>query len=202
MGPIKKINTKIIILISKIKRFFNPLLQTKDDPLFSKYNIGEFTYGTPRILKYNSTNNLKIGKFCSIAEGVKIFLGGEHKTNKISTYPFKERLNWGDVQTEFSKGNVTIGNDVWIGQDATILSGVEIKDGAIIGAGAVVAKSVEPYSIVIGSPCQTIRKRFDEKTIKKLLKLKWWNWNINKIKRNVSFLTQTPEKLLDKTNHL
>jgi len=198
MEFIKKINSKILILISKIKKFFNPLLQTKDDPLFSKYDIGDFTYGTPRILKYNSNNTLKIGKFCSIAEGVKIFLGGEHKTNNTSTYPFIERLNWGHTETEFSKGDVIIGNDVWICEGATILSGVEIKDGAIIGAGAVVSKSVEPYSIVVGNPGQTIKKRFNEKTIKKLCKIKWWDWNTNKIKRNTHLLTQSPEKFLNK----
>jgi len=165
-----------------------------DDPLYKKYDIGRFTYGAPRILDYSSEKTLKIGKYCSIAESVKIFLGGEHRIDTISTYPFKERMNLG-LDNAFSRGDVKIGNDVWIGYGATILSGVTIGDGSVIGAYAVVAKDVEPYSIVVGNPAKVIKKRFDEKTISKLLKMKWWDWNEKKIKENIDVITGKFERL-------
>ena len=202
MEMIKKINTKFIVLRSKAKKFFNPLLQTRDDPLFREYEIGEFTYGTPRIMKYGSTNKIKIGKFCSIAEGVKIFVGGEHKIEYISTYPFKERLKIGDIPTEFSKGDVTIENDVWIGYGAILLSGITIGNGSVIGAGAVVTKSVEPYSIIIGNPGKLIRKRFNDETIKVLNSSKWWDWKINKINKNIKLFFDNPEKNIEKIKKL
>jgi virginiamycin A acetyltransferase len=110
-------------------------------------------------------------------------------------------LGIGDFETEFSRGDVIIGNDVWIGYGATILSGVIIGDGAIIGAGAVISKSIEPYSIMVGNPAKLIKKRFSNKTIKFLNEIKWWNWDIDKIKRNIHLLEHSPEELTkDKKN--
>ena len=94
-----------------------------------------------------------------------------------------------------SKGDTIIGNDVWIGHDATIMPGVHIGDGAIIATKAVVTKDVEPYTIVGGNPAKPIRKRFSEATISKLLQLKWWNWEIEKITQNIEKLTSHPEAL-------
>jgi len=152
--------------------------------------VGEYTYGNPKIYYWENQPNLKVGKFCSIADGVKIILGGEHRTDWVTTYPFNV------VFDEFKylkghpshKGDIVIGNDVWIGINSTILSGVTIGDGAVIALGSVVTKDVEPYSIVGGVPARLIRKRFDDKTIKKLLEIKWWDWNIDKIKKNMGYL--------------
>lgn len=168
---------------------------TKD--LLADYNniveVGDFTYGKPKILHWGEKAELKIGKFCSIADEVVIFLGGNHRIDWITTYPFPAIVNdWPEAKDieghPTTKGNVIIGNDVWIGYGATILSGVTVGDGAVIGARAVVTKDVDPYSIVTGNPARLIRKRFDEKVIDKLLAIKWWNWPIEKIKKNIKLL--------------
>lgn len=148
------------------------------DSFNSPYGIG--TYGNPNVL-FDSKARLKIGKFCSISEDVTILLGGEHEINTISSYPFT-------LKNHNSKGNVEIGNDVWIGQSTTILSGVSIGDGAVIGANSLVTKDVEPYSVVGGNPAKLIKYRFDEDTIEKLLELKWWDWDIKKIMDNKELL--------------
>lgn len=160
-----------------------------------KKDIGDFTYGNVKIISFGEGAKLKIGKFCSIAPGLKIFLGGEHRTDWITTYPFPAmefRSIWPEAQKikgyPKTKGNVIIGNDVWIGRDVTILSGVTIGDGAVIGANSLVAKDIEPYSIVGGNPAKLIKKRFDNKTINKLLKISWWDWPIKKIKQNIHML--------------
>ena len=158
----------------------------------SPWGVG--TYGNPQILFKNDAN-LKIGKFCSISEEVTIILGGEHKIDTISSYPFSLEKN------RYSKGDVIIGNDVWIGYGSTILSGVTIGDGAVIAANAVVTKDVEPYAIVGGIPAKTIKYRFDEKTIDKLLKLKWWDLDIHFIYENRHLLNDTNiEKFIEKIN--
>ena len=135
---------------------------------------------------------LKIGKFCSIANDVQIFLGGNHRIDWITTYPFSVLNSWPEAKDikghPCTKGDVIIGNDVWIGRKTLILSGVTIGDGAIVGARSVVTKDVAPYSIVAGNPAKLIRKRFDEKTIEKLLEIKWWDWNLEKIKKNLPLL--------------
>lgn len=137
-------------------------------------------------------DKLKIGKFCSIACGARfIFTSANHTKSSLSTYPFPIFFEeWGlDPKSIASawdnKGGITVGNDVWIGYHATILSGVKIGDGAIIGARAVVTKDVEPYTIVGGVPARPIRKRFDDKTIEYLLNLRWWDMPIGKIKENL-----------------
>jgi acetyltransferase-like isoleucine patch superfamily enzyme len=109
-------------------------------------SIGRYTYGTPRVL-WGGMARLSIGAFCSIGQCVTVFLGGEHHTDWVSTFAFKEKFAGQVVSTRSTKGDVTIGNDVWIGQSATILSGVTIGDGAVIGTLSVVAKDVPPYAI-------------------------------------------------------
>lgn len=157
---------------------------------YRRFAIGRFTYGTPEIRFASSGAQLRIGQFCSIANGVKIFLGGEHRTDWVTTYPFPVMLPEG---REFrghpaTKGDVVIGNDVWIGDGATILSGVQIGDGAVIGANATVAKNVPPYAIVSGSPAKVVRLRFAEPTIEALLRLKWWDWPLPKITAELPLL--------------
>lgn len=137
-------------------------------------------------------DKLKIGKFCSIACGIKfLFNSANHALDSLSTYPFPLFFEEWNLEKEKvtdawdNRGDIVIGNDVWIGYEAVILSGVTIGDGAIIGTRAVVTKDVPPYTIVGGVPAKPIRKRFDEKVIEELLKIKWWDWTEEKIARNI-----------------
>ena len=137
-------------------------------------------------------DKLKIGKFCSIACGAKfLFTSANHTLKSLSTYPFPIFFEeWGldgkDICDAWdNKGDIVIGNDVWIGYEAVILSGVTIGDGAVIGSRAVVTKDVEPYTIVGGVPAKPIRKRFDEQTIEKLEKIGWWDWSEEQIRQNI-----------------
>ena len=140
------------------------------------FEVGAFTYGRPIVLRWDKKTRLKIGKFCSIAANVQIYLGGEHHTDCITTYPFDVLL--GEAETP-SKGDVTIGNDVWIGNNVQILSGVTIGDGAVIGAGAVVARDVPGYAIVAGNPAKIIRYRYIGHDA--LSVLRWWDWPLEKL---------------------
>ncbi len=140
-------------------------------------------------------DKLKIGKFCSIACGAKfLFNSANHTVKSLTTYPFPIFFEeWGldvrDITTAWdNKGDIVIGNDVWIGYEAVIMSGVTIGDGAIIGTRAVVTKDVPPYTIVGGVPAKQIRKRFSEETISELLELKWWDWTFEKISQNIEFI--------------
>lgn len=139
-------------------------------------------------------DKLKIGKFCQIASKVKFLMNGMfHSMNGITTFPFgifsKDCQNAYPSHFRYPfKGDTIVGNDVWIGYNVTIMPGVHIGDGAIIGTNALVTKDIEPYTIVGGNPAQEIRKRFDNETIEKLLKIQWWNWPIEKILQNVKVL--------------
>ena len=146
------------------------------------------------VLYHYPVNNDKliIGKFCSIACGVKfLFNSANHTMNSLSTYPFpiffeEWDLRKKDITSAWdNKGDINIGNDVWIGYEAVIMAGVTISDGAIIGARAVVTKDVPPYTIVGGVPAKPINKRYGNKTITKLLKIQWWNWEREKIKKHI-----------------
>lgn len=177
------------ILFRKKKEVFYTQEVFKD----RDFNIGDHSYGNPRIFFENSEAKLSVGKFCSIAEGVNIFLGGNHRVDWVSTYPFNKLK---DVFPEAkkikghpeTKGSVIIENDVWIGFEATIMSGVKIGNGAVIAAGALVTKNVGDYEIWGGNPAKIIGNRFEEKQKKALLKLKWWDWDLIKIKDNVELL--------------
>ncbi|HEX5127349.1 MAG TPA: CatB-related O-acetyltransferase, partial [Rhodocyclaceae bacterium] len=127
---------------------------------YPQYSIGRGTYGDDLLVRnWNEGTTLRIGNYCSIAAGVKIYLGGEHRTDWVTTYPFSAL--WPEAAHieghPRSKGDVTIGNDVWIGTEAMILSGVTIGDGAVIGARAVVSRDVPPYAIVAGNPASVVR---------------------------------------------
>ncbi|MGB6294565.1 MAG: Vat family streptogramin A O-acetyltransferase [Rivularia sp. (in: cyanobacteria)] len=136
-------------------------------------------------------DKLIIGKFCALATGVKFIMNGaNHKISGFSTYPFQIFGNgWEKVTPESNelpfKGDTVIGNDVWIGYEALIMPGVQIGDGAIIASKSVVTKNVEPYTIVGGNPAKEIKKRFTDDVIDSLLKIAWWNWDIEKITRNL-----------------
>jgi virginiamycin A acetyltransferase len=181
-------------IINRIKSFVNvfrsPVVSppkteifTKDDERYKNFLIGDYTYGSPRVKVYDPNTNLKIGKFCSIAENVSILLGGEHITNWVSTYPFPFFFDSAkNIQyLPLSKGDIVIGNDVWIGYGTIILSGVTIGDGSVIAAGSVITKSVAPYAIVGGNPAKLIRYRFSAEIILMLEKMQWWEWPLEKI---------------------
>ena len=155
---------------------------TRDPRQFEKNNV---LYHYPI-----NQDKLIIGKFCSIACGAKFLLtSANHTQRSLSTYPFPIFFEeWGldkaNVRSAWdNKGDIVIGNDVWIGYEAVILSGLHIGDGAIIATRAVVTKDVPPYTIVGGIPAKAIKKRFDDATIAKLLRLQWWNWPFEKTQR-------------------
>lgn len=139
-------------------------------------------------------DKLIIGKFCQIASGIKIIMNGaNHRMNSVTTYPFNIMGNgWEKVTPKLEdlpfKGDTIIGNDVWIGQNVTILPGIHIGDGAIIGANSVVTKNIPSYHIAGGNPCKIIRKRFSEELINYLEEIKWWNWEEEKIFENLEIL--------------
>ena len=190
---------QIIEKLKKISGIYSFFMNK--NPKYAAYSIGKFSFGYPKVKSWGENATLKIGSFCSIAPGVNIVLGGEHRIDWITTYPFNKILHEykylkGHPAT---KGDIIIGNDVWIGMNATILSGVTIGDGAVIGANSLVTNDVEPYMIVGGNPAKPIRKRFDQQTIDRLLRIKWWDWDIEKIKRNVpDLLSKQVEQFLDK----
>ncbi|WP_298022675.1 CatB-related O-acetyltransferase [uncultured Dysosmobacter sp.] len=168
-----------------------------DDP---SIEVGDFTIYNdfvhdPRDFQKNNVlyhypinhDRLVIGKFCSIACGAKfLFNSANHTLNSLSTYTFPLFYEaWGHgmspAEAWDNKGDIVIGNDVWIGYEAVILAGVTVGDGAIIGARAVVTKDVPPYTIVGGVPARTIRRRFSQEVIDTLLKLRWWDWPTERI---------------------
>lgn len=172
-------------------------------PTLTRTNIlvGDFSYIADSDFESHVTHHyewlgdrLVIGKFCQIGTGVEFVMNGaNHQMNSVSTFPFFTMKEWEARPPQGKdlplKGDTVIGNDVWIGQHATILPGVHIGDGAIIGANSVVGKDVEPYSIVIGNPARFLRKRFDEELINMLLQWKWWDKSIEEIKRLIPVLT-------------
>lgn len=170
-------------------------------------SIGDYTYYDDFKSVDNFRKNIRyhfdfvgdkliIGKFCMIASDVQFIMNGaNHLTNTISSYPFaifgQGWQNAMEGKAYPGKGDTRIGNDVWIGYRAAIMPGVNIGDGAIIGAYAVVTKDVAPYSVIGGNPAQEIRKRFSQQDIERLLKIRWWDWPIEKISRNVQLLTSS-----------
>jgi acetyltransferase-like isoleucine patch superfamily enzyme len=158
--------------------------------------IGEFTYGIPEVIVYSLGAKLTIGRYCSIAKDVKINLGGEHSLTSVSQYPFSERypeLFNHHVREHRDDEQVVIGNDVWIGRGAIILSGVTIGDGAIIGAGAVVSKDIPPYAVAVGCPIKILKYRFSDTQIAALENIKWWNLAATEINQLLPKMTDVDE---------
>lgn len=188
------INPELKYPIPNVKRlcFLKNIVQAKN------IIIGDYTYYDDPVNVNNFLNNvlyhfdfigdkLIIGKFCQIATGVRFVMnGGNHAMQGFSTFPFAAfGGEWSDVPLlSESKGDTVIGNDVWMGNAATVMPGIQVGDGAIIATNSVVTKDVSPYSIVGGNPAKLIRNRFDEKTIELLLKVQWWNWDIEKITKH------------------
>ena len=176
-------------ILDRLTKFLSRKTQSLQEK-YPQYEVGRGTYGSPEVLTWNEGATLKIRAFCSIAEGVKIFLGGEHRVDWVTTYPFN--LLWGKGKHitghPRTKGDVIIGNDVWLGSEAIIMSGVKIGDGSVIGTRSVVTKDVAPYAIVAGNPARLIRNRFEDETIHRLIELKWWDWTNEKIEEMLPLL--------------
>lgn len=165
-------------------------------------SIGKHTYGANNlnVMWRSEEAQLRIGDYCSLAKNITIMLGGNHRTDWISTYPFMVFLPTAKdiVGHPSTKGNVIIGNDVWIGTNTTILSGVTIGDGAVIGMNSTVSKDVPPYAIVVGNPARIIKYRFTSDQIEKLLQIKWWNKDEEWINQNCHLLCSSDiDKFID-----
>ncbi len=165
--------------------------------------IGDFSYYTSvHVHDEKKDGDLKviIGKFCSIGPEAKFMLAAEHSTKWNTTYPFDAILKRTDSEGEriISKGNIIIGNDVWIGENVTFMSGITIGDGCVIGSNAVVTKSFEPYSIIVGNPAKVVKRRFDDSRIEKLLEMKWWDWELSHIHACLGILqSEDTDKLFE-----
>ena len=160
--------------------------------------VGEYTYyadddGADRFESRNvlfqtadPRDRLTIGRFCSIASGVRFLMNGSNHPQAGSTFPFWAfGRGWHERSDIPVRGPITVGNDVWLGLESCVLPGVTIGDGAIIGARAVVTKSVAPYAIVVGNPARVVRMRYDERTVARLLAIRWWDWPPERITRNL-----------------
>lgn len=156
---------------------------------YPHYSIGVGSYGLPIVHDWQEGATLRIGAYTSIAEHVEIFLGGHHRADWVTTYPFPamvpEAVDIPDYA--FSRGDVVIGSDVWLCTNAIILSGVSVGHGAIVAAGAVVSRDVAPYSVVAGNPARHVRWRFTEAIREALLRTQWWSWPEAEV-RSVSHL--------------
>lgn len=150
---------------------------------YPQFEIGIGSYGNIAIHQFGEKTTLKIGNYCSLADGVQIMLGGGHRTEWVTTYPFSALAAQHKHISGHpaSKGDVVIGHDVWIGREAMILSGVKIGNGAVIGACAVVACDVPAYAIIAGNPSKIVRSRFSEAQIAQLQAIAWWNWPRSRI---------------------
>jgi chloramphenicol O-acetyltransferase type B len=178
------------------QQMMNPFKSKKKRTLqerFPRYAIGRESYGHPEVHVFDKETTLRIGAFCSISTEVHIFLGGDHRIDWVTTFPFSVLWEKGKHFSGYpkTKGDVIIGNDVWVGYQAVIMSGVCIGDGAVVGAYAVVTKDVPPYGVVAGNPARLVKKRFDEETIRRLLQVKWWEWDDQKIERFLPLFLNT-----------
>ena len=171
-----------------------PNIEIGDYTMYNDFERDPRDFERNNVLYHYPVNGdkLRIGKFCSIACGAKfLFNSANHTLRSLSTYPFPIFYEeWGlegkDIRQAWeNKGDIVIGNDVWIGYQAVILAGVTVGDGAIIGSRAVVTRDVPPYTIVGGVPAKPIRKRFDEDTIARLQALRWWDWDQETIRRAI-----------------
>lgn len=175
----------------------NPNIKVGKYTIYNDFEKDPADFEKNNVLYHYPVNQdrLVIGKFCSIACGAKfLFTSANHAMGSLSNYTFPiffeewERKKENVTDAWDNKGDIVIGNDVWIGYDAIIMAGVHIGDGAVIGTRAVVTKDVPPYTIVGGVPARKIKMRFDSQTVEDLLELKWWDWTSEKIKKNLSLI--------------
>ena len=193
------------IPVSQNIREFLDKIGNSQEPVFTVGRgsyIGELTF--PIYEENPATSHILMGHFCSAADNVCFLVGANHPYKSVSNFSFDVKYVveqiFGSIEpAPFRRPNryqIIIGNDVWLGQNTTILGGVKIGNGAVVGAGAVVAKDIPPYAIAVGNPARVIKYRFDEETIKKLLAVKWWNWDLKKIADNFPLMNDV-EKFLE-----
>ncbi len=161
--------------------------------------VGKHTYGLFDSTIPYTQQKVEIGSYCSFADGVRILSWGEHRLDLPSTYPIKTKMTQPKNNVDgFSKGPIIIGNDVWIGTNAIILSNVKIGDGTVIAAGAVVTQDIPPYAIVGGVPAKVIKYRFSKGIIENLERIRWWEWPDEEVKRNVDLFYGSIEDFVEK----
>ena len=174
----------------------NNFMRVEDCPDIDFISVGNYSYGSLKIKNDVDGAKLHIGNFCSIGENVEFLLGIEHRTNTLSSFPFRSRmLNEG--YEAISKGDIIIDDDVWIGYGATILSGVHISQGAVVAAGAVVSRDVPPYAIVGGIPAKVIKYRFNPQVIRYLLTLDYSKLTEDLIRQHIDDLYTEIDSLED-----
>lgn len=167
---------------------------------YPRSTVGVGSYGIPQVTEFGDESVLRIGNYTSIAAGVQVLLGGEHRTDWLTTYPFPAMIEGLEDIKDYapSKGDVVIGSDCWICTNAVILSGVTVGHGAIVAAGAMVSRDVPPYAVVGGNPCKFIRWRFDEPVRQALLEAAWWDWPVAEVKQVARLLSSADlDGLLD-----
>lgn len=195
---LKKIEYFILLYFNKNKwRKLNSHNKTTIGNIFplELVKVGNYSYGILNVKSWGSKNEgLEIGDYVSIAQDVVFILGENHYTNTITTYPFKVMYFKEKITEALSKGKIIIENDVWIGMNTLILSGVKIGKGAVIGAGSVVSKNIPPYAIAVGNPCKVIKYRFSESIRDKISKIKFENINENLKEK---FYTEVTEDNID-----
>lgn len=176
------------ILRKRTAKFYRG--QEKFRERYPEFTVGIGTYGMPTVHDWHEGSTLRIGAYTSIADDVHIFLGGHHRTDWISAYPFPAFIEEAKNIQGFggSRGDVVIGNDVWLASGCTILSGVKVGDGAVVAARAVVTRDVAPYAIVAGNPARIINWRFDEASRQAILASQWWAWPEAEIRQIVPLL--------------
>lgn len=192
--------SKLLVLFRHLKVRFKKQINKIDNQGLVKLGIlqiGDYSYGKINALFWDKETKLIIGKFVSIADGVTFILGGNHRSDWITTYPFPaftRELNLAfDIKGHpTTKGDITIGHDVWIGQNATILSGVTIGNGAVIGAASVVTKDIPSYAICVGNPARIIGYRFEPEIISQLEKIAWWDLGETKTRNSIKILCSPP----------
>lgn len=168
----------------------NPHNETGPMNIFNidRVKVGNYTYGGLYVYDFNNKHTLTIGNYCSIASEVMFILDADHNPYTISTFPFKVKCLGTERYEAISKGDIVVGDDVWIGFRATILSGVHIGQGAIVASGAIVTKDVPPYAIVGGIPAKVIKYRFDNKTIDLLKNVDFGKLDKNTVEKNIDDL--------------
>ena len=186
---------KFILKMSKKRYGWNDNLGRYWNERYNNVKVGRYTYGYEYL---NSKYLVSIGSFCSIASG-QIIVPNDHRLDWVTTSPIASLKEFSFADVDYMKNycpdekrNILIGNDVWIGANCIVFEGVTINDGAVIAAGSIVRKDVPPYA-VIGSVDKIIKYRFSDEIIEKLLKIKWWNWEEEKIRKNIKFLQNIDE---------
>lgn len=160
------------------------------DQVYPQHAIGPFSYGDLHVPPYPGDARFTMGAYCSVASGVTVMLGGEHRPDWTTTYPFNEL--WPEAKSRTghpaTRGDVVIGSDVWIAREAMILSGVTIGNGAVIGARALVRADVPAYGVVAGNPAKLIKLRFEPDLIARLEAIAWWRWPRERVVRALPFM--------------